>query len=45
MIYASAVTWLIPIEDRKEVGGSLMESNLKHLKHVMRKLILSQVHS
>lgn len=43
MVYASAVTWLMPIEDGKEVGGPLMESNLKHLKHVMRKLTLSWV--
>lgn len=43
MVYASAVTWLLPTEDGKEVGGSLMESNLKHLKHAMRKLTLSYV--
>lgn len=41
MAHASAATRLPRIVHKEEVGGPLMESNLKHLKHLMRKLSLS----
>ena len=41
MAYASAATQLPRTAPKEEVGGPLMESNPKHLKHLRRKLTFS----